>query len=367
MNTNCFLCALLVAGSLSAYADFAKYVEMTVNYTPTAAVDGFPVLVRLNSSRIDYADVKNTGADLKFTDASGETVYPHEVDTWNPDGESLVWVRLPELAQGAKFRMYYGDASVTTFPDSTAVWSGYELVCHVSGNANDSAMPSRAGALNPEGTTKTDGIVGKTHGNAALEKGAAMINTLYTEDAPQGAALDDTQFSYSFWFRPVAAIEAWKLLAGPANGADVDAWSIRSRGTNSVGARTAKSNGSASELVVSTGDLVVGTWYKIDIAMDGTSIAAYVNGELKASSTTLASAARRCWVKSMGWGGSAGSGVFNASQSLAVDVDECRIFSTVSSAARVAADYATVKNANFLAYQAARDNIGEPGSVLVLH
>ena len=36
-------------------------------------------------------------------------------------------------------------------------------------------------------------------------------------------------------------------------------------------------------------------------------------------------------------------------------------------AARIAADYATVKNADFLTFQAARDNIGEPGSVLVLH
>ena len=354
--------------SAFTFADFAKYIEMTVNYTPTASVDGFPVLVRLNSSRINYADVKNAGADLKFTDASGETVYPHEVDTWNASGESLVWVRLPQLDKGAKFRMYYGDATVTTSPSSTPVWQGYELVCHVSGNANDSATPTRAGALNPNGTTKTDGIIGKTHGNAALEKGAAMINTLYTEDAPQGAALDDAQFSYSFWFRPVVAIEAWKLLAGPSNGADTDAWSVRSYNpTSKLGVRTAKSNGSASEVVVTTDGFDVGAWYKVDVAMDGTSIAIYVNGELKASSTTLASAARRCWVKSMGWGGSAGSGEFGASQSLAVDVDECRIFSTVSSAARVAADYATVKNADFLTFQAARDNIGDPGSVLVLH
>ena len=350
--------------SAFASADFAKYIEMTVNYTPTAAVDGFPVLVRLNSSRISYADVKNAGADLKFTDASGETVYPHEVDTWNASGESLVWVRLPQLAKGAKFRMYYGDATVTTSPSSTPVWQGYDLVCHVSGNANDSATPTRAGALNPNGTTKTDGIIGKTHGNSALEKGAAMINTLYTEDAPQGAALDDTQFSYSFWFRPVSAIVAWKLLAGPANGADVDAWSVRSYNpTEKLGVRTAK----GSEVVAVTDGFVIGTWYKVDVAMDGKSLWIYVNGELKASSTTLASAAKRCWVKSMGWGGSAGSGVFNASESLAVDVDECRIFSTVSSAARVAADYATVKNSDFLTFQAARDNIGDPGSVLVLH
>lgn len=351
--------------SAFTFADFAKYIEMSVNYTPTESVEGFPVLVRLNSSRIDYADVKNAGADLKFTDASGETVYPHEVDTWNASGESLVWVRLPQLAKDAKFRMYYGDATVTTSPSSTPVWQGYDLVCHVSGNANDSATPTRAGALNPNGTTKTDGIIGKTHGNAALEKGAAMINTLYVGGAPnEGTLLDDSQFSYSFWFRPVADIVEWKLLAGPANGADTVAWSTRTYNpTTKLGTRTAK----GSELVVTTDGFVVGTWYKIDVVLDGKSLALYVNGELKGSSTTLATAATRSWVASMGWGGSAGSGEFGASQSLAVDVDECRIFSTVSSAARVAADYATVKNSDFLSFQAARDNIGDPGSVLVLH
>ena len=356
-----FVMALCV--STFAFADFAKYIEMTVNYTPTAAVDGFPVLVRLNSSRISYADVKNAGADLKFTDVSGETVYPHEVDTWNASGESLVWVRLPQLAKGAKFRMYYGDATVTTSPASAPVWQGYDLVCHVGGNANDSATPTRAGALNPNGTTKTDGVIGKTHGNAALEKGAAMINTLYADEA--AGVLPNGSFSYSFWFRPVVAIEAWKLLAGPSNGADADAWSVRSYNpTEKLGVRTAK----GAEVVAVTDGFAVGTWYKVDVAMDGTSLVIYVNGELKASSTTLASAAKRCWVPTMGWGGTAGhAGEFGATQSLAVDVDECRIFSTVSSAARVAADYATVKNADFLTFQAARDNLGDPGSVLMLH
>lgn len=358
------ICTAVLFMVLRGVADYAKYVEMTVNYTPTASVEGFPALVRLDSSRIDYADVKNAGADIKFTDVSGETVYPHEVDMWNPAGESLVWVRLPQLAKGAKFRMYYGDAMVTTNTTAASVWTGYDLVCHVSGNANDSATPSREGALNPNGSTK-DGIIGKTHGNSETEKGAAMINTLYEGGAPnEGTLLDDTQFSYSFWFRPVVAIEAWKLLAGPANGADTVAWSTRTYNpTTKLGTRTAK----GSEVVAVTDGFAVGTWYKVDVAIDGKSLAIYVDGELKASSTTLAAAATRSWVTSMGWGGSAGSGSFGEKGSLAVDVDECRIFSTVSSAARVAADYATVKNADFLSFQAARDNIGDPGSVLVLH
>ena len=54
----------------------------------------------------------------------------------------------------------------------------------------------------------------------------------------------------------------------------------------------------------------------------------------------------------MAWGGTAdGEVVFGTSQSLAVDVDECRIFSTVADSVRIAADYQTVANvATFLEF-----------------
>ena len=356
------ICALTAMSAWVASGDFAKYIELTVGYSG-ASVSDFPTLVRLNSSRIDYADVKNGGADIQFTDASGETVYPHEVDTWNPDGESLVWVRLPQLASGAKFRMYYGDASVSVNTSATNVWTGYDLVCHVSGNANDSTANARHGQLNPSGTTKSNGIVGQTHGMAAIDSGAAVIHPLYNWASNQGEVLEDGQFSYSFWFRANAEFVAWKNLAGPRNGADADAWGIRSYNpTSKLGVRTAR----GAELVVATDGFAVGDWHKIDVTMNGTALAVYLDGASMGSST-LSIAPKRCWVQSMGWGGACGSGTFGTTESLAVDVDECRIFSTVADAARVAADYATVANANFLTYATPRDNVGEPGSALVLH
>ena len=57
----------------------------------------FPVLVRL-STAIDgfsYSDFQQQdGVDLAFLDARGN-VLAHEIDTWNTDGESLVWVKVP--------------------------------------------------------------------------------------------------------------------------------------------------------------------------------------------------------------------------------------------------------------------------------
>ena len=347
------LCALIAVSALSSFGDYAKYVEMTVGYSGSSVSD-FPALVRLDSSRINYADVKNAGADIQFTDETGSTVYPHEVDTWNPSGESLVWVRLPQLATGAKFRMYYGDETVTANTSATDVWTGYDLVCHVSGNANDSTANARHGQLNPGGTTKSNGIIGQTHGMAAIDSGAAVIHPLYNWESNQGEVLEDGQFSYSLWFRANAEFVAWKNLAGPRNSADADAWGVRSYNpTSKLGVRTAKN----SELVVATSGFAVGDWHKIDVTMNGTALAVYLDGDSLGSST-LSIAPKRCWVQSMAWGGTCGSGTFGTTESLAVDVDECRVFSTVADAARVAADYATVTDAAFLTYAAPCDVSG---------
>lgn len=102
---------------------FAKYVDITTTYTGND-VANFPVLLKITSTTPAgfYADVKNAGADLKFTDASGNGDYPYEIDTWNASGDSYIWVKLPMLSAGMTFRMYYGDEDQTepTNP-STAV------------------------------------------------------------------------------------------------------------------------------------------------------------------------------------------------------------------------------------------------------
>ena len=50
----------------------------------------------LKSDRIDYGQTHNNGRDLRFVDANG-TVLPHEIESWNQSGISLVWVRVPTM------------------------------------------------------------------------------------------------------------------------------------------------------------------------------------------------------------------------------------------------------------------------------
>ena len=84
----------------------------------------FPVLVRLNSSRIDYGRVQNGGEDLRFIDADGSEL-SNEIERWDEGGESVVWVKVPQidgLSNSDYIWMYYGNDSISDGQDVHGVW-----------------------------------------------------------------------------------------------------------------------------------------------------------------------------------------------------------------------------------------------------
>ena len=169
-----FSLALVVstAALVNSVFAFAKYVDITIqNYTGNE-VANFPVLVKIDATKIPgvYTDVKNAGADMKFTDATGVTEYPYDVDVWDPTGTSLVWVKVPNLANGATFRMYYGDASQTVNEGSANVWSAYHGVWHLNDLADAGGVYDLT-AVNTAGVTA--GQIGSGH--QILKSDAASI------------------------------------------------------------------------------------------------------------------------------------------------------------------------------------------------
>lgn len=137
-----FLVAAAIAVVMyPVYADepsgFAKKVELSLSDTAKEALgegafDNVPVLVKLSAAiqGFSYEDfMGERGADMLFTDETGAVV-PHEIDTWDPEGESLVWLKPSSLSAAlGKITMYFGcaDAPVSTVAQ---VWSGYTGVWH---------------------------------------------------------------------------------------------------------------------------------------------------------------------------------------------------------------------------------------------
>jgi hypothetical protein len=67
--------------------------------------------VKLSEAGIEgfsYDDfTKENGGDLRFADENGNML-AHEIDTWDEDGVSTVWVKVPTLNSSTTITAYYG-------------------------------------------------------------------------------------------------------------------------------------------------------------------------------------------------------------------------------------------------------------------
>ena len=104
--------AVSVSATGSELLGYARQMALTVDgYTGAETLTDVPVLVRLSTaiSGFDYSDFASpsNGADLAFFDAN-ERRLAYEIDEWHTDGESLVWVKLPELKRGARLTAAWG-------------------------------------------------------------------------------------------------------------------------------------------------------------------------------------------------------------------------------------------------------------------
>ena len=150
---------LLLLLGLAAPAFALPHPEASYNWGALLEVSGydaskealsdFPVLVRVSPSTVSgfqYSQMTDsaTGSDLCFIDMLGNGL-PFEIDTWDPTGTSLVWVKLPAMAQGTQFVMCWGSdvSGKTVCADNP--FAGYKGVWHmnatsppdVSGSGND--------------------------------------------------------------------------------------------------------------------------------------------------------------------------------------------------------------------------------------
>ncbi len=95
------------------------------------------------------------GSDMAFVDELGHII-PHEIDTWNKNGMSLIWVRLPEMVNGTKFTMCYRSPLVDPLPVVGNTFERYVGVWHMNETKNgvvelkDSTVNDHAGETHAE-------------------------------------------------------------------------------------------------------------------------------------------------------------------------------------------------------------------------
>ncbi len=202
---------------------FSRGTVLTVtNYTGSAALENFPVLVRISESGISgfhysemmfsSSDLQDSARDIAFVDENG-TPLAYDIDTWNPNGTSLVWVTLPSLENNTEFAMFYRSSKSgkevcdgNAFTNYVGVWHLNEME-NGQKNIYDSTTNALTGVSGSE-SAKTDGVIGNArlihNTRAKADKGIKVSTTKGTEINTLNKL--DKNFVASFWMRPQGAV-----------------------------------------------------------------------------------------------------------------------------------------------------------------
>ena len=151
-----------VVPSLSGWSN-CRRITFSNASTTSEQLNNFPVLVQLNSSRIDYSKTQNSGQDIRFVDNDGSTLLDYEIERWDETASSSVWVRVPAVASSSAtdyIDMFYGNAGAADAQASSAVWNAnYKVVSHLTSNLYDSTSNNLP--VSATGTTATSsGAIG---------------------------------------------------------------------------------------------------------------------------------------------------------------------------------------------------------------
>jgi biopolymer transport protein ExbB len=170
----------------------------------SATLQDFPVAVVLDPARIDYAAVATSGADLRFVADGGTTALAHEIEEWNPQGDSAIWVKVPSLAAGTatKIWVYYGKPGGSDGQAAASVWDAdYAGVWHLG-----------AKAAARDSTGQKDGTLEGTPGFSAGAIGPAI--TFDGDDAVTAAPFPGTldTFTTSAWIRTSQSLSNQPIL-----------------------------------------------------------------------------------------------------------------------------------------------------------
>jgi uncharacterized repeat protein (TIGR01451 family) len=144
---------------------FANRMKVAFDgYTGGAALTDFPALVRLGRhiGGFDYSGfVSPGGMDIRFADATGTNGLSFEIDQWDTNGTSTVWVRVPQLDAATEIWAYWGNAvAATNLPTDYGVgaWDPhFDAVWHLGSGVEDSTVNAIDGVAS--NTSHAEGMI----------------------------------------------------------------------------------------------------------------------------------------------------------------------------------------------------------------
>jgi hypothetical protein len=184
-----FCVAVLFAFTCFASHGAEHRFTMTVTNSVAVAYD-VPTLMKISTSLIDGFDyvAAGDGTHFEITDENG-AILPYEIDTWNPGGESLLWVKVPVFASGKRLTVVYGRTDKDMTARASEVWSNYIGVWHMNAVNTLGKYPNSAGDARFDGEVSSFSKIGESgkfgqsvliytnnaHLASGIEKGGVFI------------------------------------------------------------------------------------------------------------------------------------------------------------------------------------------------
>ncbi len=303
----------LAAGVAHAqvYGAWAKYRTVMINTTSANGGAGvettqadFPVLVRLTNQALStganaLSEALPNGADLRFSNATGDVALAYEIEHWSASGADI-WVRVPSVAGNGTttIRMYWGNSSAVSESNGPAVFdtaNGFAAVWHMNG-AGAGGQVDEVDATGG-GLTATQFSTGGGNPASSDENGVGYFRVLssssntagqgFTTNNPDRANFTSSQsYKVSAWVNPTSVDHnAYPTIASKHD----NLWSLRANSA-AVGPWLFFYGPTPWPGATSSTSAVLGQWQHVAGVRDvsDNSLRIYVNGVLAGSNTSAA-------------------------------------------------------------------------------
>ena len=330
-------------------------------YTGGETLANFPALVRLgaDATRAMLED----GADLRFADSAGNSL-PYEIDTWDTNGVSAVWVRVPTLTRDTIIYAYWGvegGSAGTPSPHLPSdVWDDYIGVWHF-GEAE--------GDLKNSTTNNLDAVRVNTVAADGVATGAQFYDGGGHVSVPHDDVMnfDGGAFVVSGWFKFPEAIKpslARRMFGKKSQWDGGEGWEVDLKddaGPPFNRIRIRGGNANLNEIAMPNGWAFDGPreWYYVSAQVDEYAVASvHING-IYAGQNNLAIVNNSTADFAIG-AYAPGSNKWEGF------IDEVRLAAGARSEAWLGADYATMADPNFAVNGAIMDNATAESAVITL-
>ncbi len=352
---------ILTVGILLACCETGTATRMTITfdgYDPPGTTDdpltNFPALLELNTnigSRVNIFDYEtfrsSEGYDLRFKDSTGTTLN-YEIEQWNTNGTSYVWVQVPLLTNGTMITASWGSGTGAqeSYTTNGSTWSSYDGVWHMNGlsdatTGNDDLLAQ--GSSLPFVTNA--GVVGSCYDFGNHTNGATLI---VPSGSPANTTESDGVFTVSAWLLNRRRPE--ENAGGFISTKPYIHWSQGFRydfKTWDYGQVIMRGNGTSATFAAGT-DWRWPSWIHLATVFDGTNYTTYVDGLGVATNTTGSAIVHKDGAR-LGFGSTDYSG-YNYTD-LNGRLDEIRMHPEAQSADWIWAEYNNMNEPTFATYE----------------